>query len=104
MSKKKETTVIEYTDEMTAQCTVEKFGAVNQKGGYLSVGIKIPIVSNDTAGASSMAGMIATHLGNVAEVTLKFSKAKITTDDGDKNQGRLGLDGLGEGEEPHGDD
>lgn len=96
----KETSVVEYSEELTAQGTVEKFGAVNQKGGYLSVGIKIPITGNDSAGAKAMAGMIALNLGNVTEITLKFSHVKSRTDGEDKKQGKLALDSLAPGEGP----
>ena len=72
----KESEIIEYGQEVEFDCTLMGLSAIEQKGGYLAVKIKIPISTGDAAGAATLAGIFTTHLGNIAKGRLKFSSVK----------------------------
>lgn len=71
--------ILTYGSKLVTDAQVTKMGTFTSKGGGLMVQVQLPL-------DSGLAGVIATHLGNIARLTLEFSSVKPET-------GRRGGDG-----------
>jgi hypothetical protein len=61
--------ILTYHDGFTADGQITKMGTFTSKGGGLTVQVQLPL-------DAGLAGNIAMHLGNIAQVSIKFSSVK----------------------------
>lgn len=88
--------VITYDKTIQADCTVEAVAGINQKGGYVKVMLKIPLVIGNPVASKEMSGELMNHLGNIARVTLEFSSSKAAKAKAAAEEAQPNLEGLKE--------
>ena len=84
--------ILTYSDGFTADGQITKMGTFTSKGGGLTVQVKLPL-------DGALAANVAMHLGNIAQISIKFSSVKksVNHQAGDKEaeaEGQQALDFL----------
>jgi len=82
--------ILTYSDGFTADGQITKMGTFTSKGGGLTVQVQLPL-------DGALAANVAMHLGNIAQISIKFSSVKknVHSQEGDKeaeDEGQLALD------------